>query len=324
MASRRMRSSSIESNYLPSSSLNFRSGSKGTKLVREPTTIFDTLLTVILFGCRKYLFFSTQKRLFVYFVLLVSSIVGDYVNVPKIYFADSSTFLNQYFVKLGWFWTTLLTASFMVTTCKVFYTDSRQKIAKHVSRLVVATFFWYFWTKMFNCLDDSYGTCSEKGLKRIECRKAGKVWQSFDISGHVFILIYSILVMISEARPIIGWDKIQDAIIAEDNARQTGKKAKLNYLNENDLNTLKIAYKQMTPYVKFVFIVIAIFVAIWELMLLTTMMYFHKMPEKLLAGLIAMLTWFLTYKLWYTSQFLPLLPGQGFFNYDALQKSDLS
>jgi hypothetical protein len=32
------------------------------------------------------------------------------------------------------------------------------------------------------------------------CLKAGHFWNGFDISGHVFILIYSSLVLIEEAR----------------------------------------------------------------------------------------------------------------------------
>ncbi|XP_050543821.1 acyl-coenzyme A diphosphatase FITM2-like [Daktulosphaira vitifoliae] len=323
MASRRMRSNSIETNYLPSG-LNLRSESKGTQLVREPTSVLDIFLTVFLYGCRKYLFFSTHKRLFIYFILLVSSIMGDYINVPKIYFANSGTFLNQYFVKLGWFWTILWTSLFLFTSSSVFCINSKGNIMKHSSRLFIATFFWWFWTNGFNYFGQFYGSCTEKGLSRNNCLSAGKIWQAFDISGHVFILIYSTLVMISEARPIIGWDKIHDVIIAENNARISGKKGKLNYLNENELIELKSAYINMTPFIKLLFLIIALFVAIWELMLLTTMMYFHRMPEKLLAGFIAMFTWFLTYRLWYPSEFLPLLPGQGFFNYQALQRSELS
>jgi hypothetical protein len=131
--------------------------------------------------------------------------------------------------------------------------------------------------------------------------------------------------MISEARPIIGWDKIQDVLRKEENARMNGKNATTPFstLNENEISEFKTIYTQMTPFVQILFIVITIFVFIWELMLITTLMYFHSMPEKLLAGLVAMLTWFVTYKLWYASSFLPPLPGDGFFKYQALQNSEV-
>lgn len=322
---RSTRSGSIESNYIPTG-LSLRSETKGILLVREPTTVSNIFLTVLLFACRKYLFFSTHKRLFVYLILLVASVVGDFIKFPKIYFANSNTFLNQYLVKLGWFWTVLWTLSFLVTTSKVFCLNSRPSITVHATRLVVATFFWYFWTNAFNWLEDYYGKCSGgRGLIRSACKSAGHLWKSFDISGHVFILIYSTLVMISEARPIIGWDKIQDVLRNEENARKEGKTVATTFSNlkEEELQEMKTVYKQMTPYVQILFIVITIFVAVWELMLITTMMYFHTMPEKLLAGIVAMSTWFVTYRVWYSSSFLPPLPGDGFFKYQALQKSEV-
>lgn len=321
---RSTRSGSIESNYIPSN-LSMRSDAKGTMLVGEPTSVPNILLTVFLFVCRKYLFFSTNKRMCVYLLLLIGSVVGDFVKFPKIYFADSSTFLNQYLVKFGWFWTLLWTLSFVITTGKVFCLNSQSSISKHAARLAVATFFWYFWTATFNQLEEYYGHCTGRGLTRTACKSAGFMWKPFDTSGHVFILMYSTLVMISEARPIVGWDKIQDALRKEENMRKDGKKASSTFsnLSVNELQELKDVYKKMTPFIQALFIVITVFVAIWEMMLITTMMYFHTMPEKLLAGIVAMSTWFVTYKLWYVSSVLPPLPGDGFFKYQALQKSEV-
>lgn len=327
IAKRTARSGSVvESNNYKPSNLSMRSETRGTQLVREPTTVSSIFLTVFLFACRKYLFFATYKRMFVYLMLLVASLAGDFVRFPRIYFANSGTFINQYLVKLGWFWTVLWTLSFLAATCRVFCLNSRTGVAKHAARLAVATFFWYFWTNAFDRLDVYYGKCSSgKPLTRSACKSAGLVWKSFDVSGHVYILIYSTLVMISEARPIIGWDKIQDVLRKEENARKDGKTVATTFSNlkENELQELKVVYKQTTPYIQALFIVITIFVAIWELMLITTMMYFHTMPEKLLAGILAMLTWFVTYRLWYPSSFLPPLPGDGFFKYQALQKSEV-
>uniref|UniRef100_A0A2S2RBE0 FIT family protein n=1 Tax=Sipha flava TaxID=143950 RepID=A0A2S2RBE0_9HEMI len=318
------RSGSIESNFIPG--LSMRSETKGTLLVHEPSSVANIFLTLFLYGCRKYLFLPTHRRMFVYLALLVSSVVGDFVRFPRIYFAYSDTFLNQYLVKLGWFWTLLCTSSFLVASGKVLCLDSRPTIAKHAVRLAVATFFWYFWTSAFNRLEEYFGQCSMiRHTTRTACRSAGHVWKPFDISGHIFILIYSTLVMISEARPFVGWEKIQDVLLKEENARMEGRTVATTFssLATKDLEKLKTVYKQMTPFVQVLFIIITLFVSIWELMLITTMMYFHSMPEKLLAGIVAMFTWFVTYKLWYTSSFLPPLPGEGFFKYQALQKSEV-
>lgn len=40
-------------------------------------------------------------------------------------------------------------------------------------------------------------------------------WNGFDISGHAFILIYSSLVLIEEAKPIIGWESIRESRMDE-------------------------------------------------------------------------------------------------------------
>lgn len=61
------------------------------------------------------------------------------------------------------------------------------------------------------------------------------------------------------------------------------------------------------------FVAIALLTCIWDLMVFGTALYHHVMVEKFLGGTIALLTWFLTYKFWYSAS---TLPGQcGLFNY---------
>lgn len=78
-------------------------------------------------------------------------------------------------------------------------------LQNHMPRLIIATIFWFSWTSLFSVVENSYGRCNYKGYEtKRGCLKAGNFWSGFDISGHVFILIYSSLVLIEEARPIIG------------------------------------------------------------------------------------------------------------------------
>lgn len=55
--------------------------------------------------------------------------------------------------------------------------------------------------------------------------KNGYFWNGFDISGHCFILIYSSLVMIEEAKAINGWERIKDYIRDEKYARSINDKS---------------------------------------------------------------------------------------------------
>jgi hypothetical protein len=76
---------------------------------------------------------------------------------------------------------------------------------------------------------------------------------------------------------------------------------------------LKSSYAKFTPAVRGLFVAIAVLTCIWDLMLFGTALYHHVMVEKFLGGTVALLTWFLTYKCWYSAS---TLPGQcGLFNY---------
>ncbi|KAI5695237.1 hypothetical protein M8J76_012218 [Diaphorina citri] len=54
---------------------------------------------------------------------------------------------------------------------------------------------------------------------------------------------------------------------------------------------------------------------IWDLMILTTAMYYHSMIEKFVSGLIAIFTWFITYRGWFPMTGFPPVPGAGNFKY---------
>lgn len=131
---------------------------------------------------------------------------SDFIPFPKSYFARSDNLFNVYFVKIGWFWTLLFTMPFVYFTNFTLCCGNLQKfLQNHMPRLIIATIFWFSWTSLFSVVENSYGRCNYKGYEtKRGCLKAGNFWSGFDISGHVFILIYSSLVLIEEARPIIG------------------------------------------------------------------------------------------------------------------------
>jgi hypothetical protein len=79
------------------------------------------------------------------------------------------------------------------------------------------------------------------------------------------------------------------------------------------LQILKTSYAKFTPAIRGLFVAIAVLTCIWDLMLFGTALYHHVMVEKFLGGSIALLTWFLTYRCWFSTS---TLPGQcGLFNY---------
>ncbi|CAK1556276.1 unnamed protein product [Leptosia nina] len=133
---------------------------------------------------------------------------------------------------------------------------------------------------------------------------------------------YKSLVLIEEARAIIGWDRIKDYIRDENYSRsQNDKSPSLNPLKNiktEDMNILKTSYEKFTPYVRALLIAITCLQLLWDVMLVSTIIYYHIMVEKFISGVIAVLTWFVTYRVWYTlPKVLPNLPGHGLFKYNS-------
>jgi hypothetical protein len=119
--------------------------------------------------------------------------------------------------------------------------------------------------------------------------------------------------------PIIGWDNIKDHLRLEDHNRKTQEVSSSNplrNLNNEEISMLKILYQKYTPIVKLLFFGITILQLLWDIMLVCTMLYYHRMVEKVVGGIIAIITWYFTYHFWYPSKsLLPDGAGKGTFNY---------
>lgn len=255
----------------------------------------------------------------------------DFAPFPRSYFARSDNVFNVYFVKIGWFWTLLFSSPFLYFTNVTLCCGDLQKLLKrHVPRLVIATVFWYSWTNLFNVIESSYGRCNMKSYEtKRGCLKAGHFWNGFDISGHVFILIYSSLVLIEEARPIVGWDNIKEHLRLEDHNRRTQDASPssnpLRNLNSDEISMLRQLYQKNTPIIKLLFVAITILQLLWDVMLVCTMLYYHRMVEKVVGGVFAIITWFFTYHAWYPSKaVLPDAAGKGTFNYQQKAQPSLA
>ncbi|CAG9088129.1 hypothetical protein JYU34_021148 [Plutella xylostella] len=297
---------------------------KGNKPIREASSVLEVLVLMIVHLCKKILFFDTNLKIALYLgTLFLLSLVADVLTFPKIYFSRSDNLFNQYFVKIGWFWTLFLTVPYVLLTS---YTtccgNQRIILTKHLPRILIATVAWYTWTTVFNIIESKYGRCNARNYDtKILCLKNGHFWNGFDISGHCFILIYSSLILIEEARAINGWERIKDYIRDEQFSRSVGDKAPstnpLKNISQAELAILKKSYDAYTPYVRLLLIAITALQILWDVMLVSTIMYYHIMVEKFVSGVIAILTWFVTYRVWYTiPHLLPDLPGDAVFKYN--------
>lgn len=296
---------------------------KGTRPVSSPLSIQEALLTMVIHVCRSVLFVNTYKKVGLYMAGIFLSIIFDKVAVPKTYFSRSDNLFNLYFVKLGWGWTLILTVPFVFLTSFVITCGKRKLILMHLSRLGVATAVWFVFTKSFAFIEQTYGTCSIKGEKsgnKQACISKGGYWYSLDISGHTFILIWSCLVIIEEARVILGWETIKDTIRNAEYSRSTSEidfSSPVRHLSEEEFEILKSSYSKFSPYIRALFISMTLLTIIWDIMIASTCLYFHTMIEKLISGVLAISIWFITYRFWYANiPYPPKLPGDGLFKYN--------
>lgn len=303
-----------------------RPDARGTRPVQKPTSVREILTMVLLHVCKKSIFFDVNLKVALYLgSLFLVSLIGDFVPFPKSYFSRSDNLFNQYFVKLGWMWTLLFSAPYLaLSSYTICCGDIKRLYRNHFPRLLIATVFWFGWTKMFNVIETAFGRCSTRGFEtKSACLKAGHLWQGFDISGHAFILIYSSLVLIEEARPIINWESIKDLLRNEEHNRNGGDGARgslatnpLKNLKDDQIKALQVLYQRYTPIVRILFVGMTALQLLWDIMLVCTMLYYHNMIEKVISGIIAILTWFFTYRVWYPSaNLLPDKPAKGLFVY---------
>lgn len=319
-------------------SLNFRgpetrpsAGGAGTRPTTQPASVRGVLVVMVLHLCKKSIFFDVKIKVGLYLAaLFLVSLLADFSSFPKTYFSRSDNVFNRYFVKIGWFWTLILTVPFVLMTSYTTCCGKRDRVVKgHFTRLAIATCFWYIWTGFFNYVENSYGKCIPKNYpSKQTCLEKGHFWNGFDLSGHCFILIYSSLILIEEARAILGWEGIRDFIRDEDYARSINDKTirtnPLRYLESRELSVLRTSYDKFTPYVRGIFIAMTVLQLLWDVMLLCTLMYYHIMVEKFVSGVIAILTWYVTYHAWYKlPKYFPNLPGEGVFKYNK-DKSPIS
>lgn len=324
MATRRrpINTNSTQFNFRPGGMDPQRTETKGTRPTTSPTSIREVLILALMHLCKKIIFFDVNLKVALYMgALFLVSLIGDFTPYPKTYLARSDNFFNVYFVKMGWAWTLAASMPFVALTSRVLCCGNTERLLKHhLLRLAVATAFWFVWTKSFNLIESSYGRCNVRNfITKSTCLKAGHFWNGFDISGHAFILVYSSLVLIEEARPIIGWEYIKEHLRNEEHNRATSEASTTNplrNLDEIEFNQVKTLYEKYTPYIRFLFIAMAALQLLWDVMLVGTMLYYHKMIEKVLSGIIAILTWFVTYRTWYpTNSTLPNTAGSGQFIY---------
>lgn len=300
----------------------------GTRPTAAPSSIGLILITMLLHVCKKSLLFDTRLKVAIYGgTIFAVSLIADYIAMPRTYFSRSDNALNQYFVKWGWGWLLTVIVPWVALTAHTLGCGRRPFLLRHLARVALATVAWLAWTKLFNYIETNFGRCL--GTRDIQmqsktrCLQSGKFWSGLDISGHTFILIYSSLILAEEGSSLLGWEGIKDMVMREEHTRSTPtetSRGPLRNLSDGDLEFLKKAHRALTPYLRGLFVAMTLQQLLWDVMLVSTMLYYHIMIEKFLGGVAAVLTWYVTYKWWYKLPRIGLpAPGDGLFKYNEVR-----
>jgi len=301
-----------------------KEATKGKLPCAEAVSVQQVILMMVVHICRKVIYgLDVSYRICIYILgTLMISVVSDYKTsaASRSYLANPNNFLNQWFVKIGWFWTCLVVGSFIYLTSHTYSCGRFNVIRNNIVRLGIATGAWFCITSLFDMVEHKSGMCDiTKYHKKETCLASGNNWKGFDISGHCFLLIFSNLVMLEEGKAYLGWERIKDFIRNEEHRRvntdQDKSDTPLTKLKNEEFLHLRNEFPKRTPYVRFLFCLMAMLMIFWDFMLLITVLYFHMMIEKVVASGVAVLTWFALYKFIYMQSLSPGLPGDGAFKY---------
>jgi hypothetical protein len=259
------------------------------------------LNNIILAFCRRIIFAPPTLKILVYFCLIIiGPFLKDFHLLPNTSLSSKANTFNKYISKLGWTWSIFLLIPFVYLTSLIYTRGHYGLIIRHLIRLLIASVIWFIITSLLIRIESLTGMCKPTNTKRF-CHGSRYPWQE----GHTFFLLYALLVINEEVK-LYGenWKKIEDA-------------SKINIGNSNNINQNRI--KMFSIPIGMLYIALAILTILWEIMLLSTVLYLYNIVHKLIAATFAVFFWFMTYRIWYRqnsrSNIAPCAPGDGFITF---------
>jgi hypothetical protein len=203
---------------------------------------------------------------FYVFTVVFGSIYGNLHSFDN-YWSRKANLVNQYFVKIGWFWTT------------IFFILNAKDI-KAIIRWSLATSYWYIITQKFffgpSIMDQIFvitgGKCVgfPQAYDAYTCKGGGGLWEGgYDLSGHCFLSIHSSLFL---------WEELICKEIAREN----------NLLSIDEVLLIHWKFVKKNKIIGCLFI-------LWWWMLFVTAIKFHSFLEKLIGTTFGVLYWAVMY-----------------------------
>ena len=272
------------SRSLSQTSLSSRRMSKSLELPSSLSSdIFRIIHHIILVFCRRVIFAPPKWKIFVFYCLiLLGPFLKDVQLIPNTFsLALKINMFNKYISQLGWTCSIVLLMPFVYLTSLIYARGHYGLITRHLSRLVIGTIIWYLLTSIFIRIESLTSMCKpldRRGFYRQACRILGRSsWHE----GHTFLYLYALLVINEEVKLYDeNWKKVEDASKFNSYHIDTSSST----INQHRLRMFS------TP-IDILYIALAILTLLWELLLVSTAVYFYNVIHKLFAASIAVFFW---------------------------------
>jgi len=265
--------------------------SKGTKKAPK-NSYFDCFIKVLSHAAQGYLHLEVSRKAIIYIVfVLVLSIISTIFTLPDhYYFVQKHNIFNKYGTKIGWFWTLLFLTPFIWLTSMA-RNNSKFKACQNLLRLGISTILWYSFTSMFVRFEHITGKCNgENDFSRLQCMRHDKEWiPGIDISGHTFMLVLANLIISEEAFSFKNWP-------SSSMVHNPGSQSRIGGARDN--------HEKSTRIITIFFILMFLLHGLWDFQIIITSLYYHTVPHKLIGAMLAISSWYMTYKLLYPIGFV--------------------
>lgn len=216
---------------------------------------------------------------------------------------------NVYLVKLSWFWTVLWLIVTVTLTGTLYSAFKFRDILRHLGRVAVGHVIWFTCTFLLANMHKYTGWCAVEGIDDFGvCIRSGHKWNGFDPSGHVFLLTYCVFIITEEAANIKleVWNEFNGTLPLE--RRALSKQPHLT-------NWLKRLHAFGSYYTEALELYGIALLVVWVFMVTTTSLFFHTFLEKLLGYVLAVLSWYVSYRVTYGKcPYVPCKPSHGLLN----------
>ena len=143
----------------------------------------------------------------------------------------------------------------------------------------------------------------------------GQKYLGLDISGHVFILIFSNLIFLEECNIMTGWEPLNDRLFdlsreymnLEIDSATTGPPPLSNVPSPTAIKSISKENRSLylawhcfhhhTTKLRVFFLLCTLLTVLWDFMLAQTAFFYHSLVEKFIALLLAITCWYISYRM---------------------------